>query len=91
MNAPVNRLHALSTTPRRSDIELEARSRLSRSGYFALRDVSCCVSSHSVQLNGRVPTYYLKQLAQAIVAELTGSRQLINQIKVATSRDSRSG
>jgi hypothetical protein len=35
-----------------------------------------------ITLGGRVPTYYLKQLAQAIALRLLGSQGLINQIEV---------
>ena len=65
----------------------EAERRLRRSGYLALRDVSCEAHAASVQLHGRLPTYYLKQLAQEIVAAVEGVRQVINRIEVAVSTD----
>ena len=33
-------------------------------------------------LRGRLPTYYLKQLAQHLIAEIKGVRRIINEIEV---------
>jgi len=33
---------------------------------------------------GRVPTYYLKQMAQETVLALCGQKRVINQVEVAT-------
>jgi hypothetical protein len=63
----------------------EAESRLRRSGYLALRDVSCEAHAATVQLHGHLPTYYLKQLAQEVVAAVEGVRQVINRIEVVIS------
>lgn len=61
----------------------EALHRLRRSGYSALWDVSCDVHGKTVRLLGHLPSYYLKQVAQAIVAEVEGVRRVINLIEVA--------
>jgi hypothetical protein len=70
---------------RRTTIDREAECRLRRSGYLALRDVSCDVRAGVVRLRGRLPTYYLKQVAQAVVAEVEGVRRIINLIDVVAS------
>ena len=75
----------LSPSPgssRRAGIGLEAERRLRRSGYLALRDVSCDACAGVVRLRGRLPSYYLKQMAQAVVAEVEGVRRVINLIEV---------
>ena len=37
-------------------------------------------------LRGRLPTYYLKQLAQHLIAEIKGVRRIINEIEVLRYR-----
>jgi osmotically-inducible protein OsmY len=66
----------------------EALRRLRRSGYSALRDVSCVVHGDSMRLLGRVPTYYLKQVAQAVVADVDGVRRVVNLIEVVAPQSS---
>jgi len=60
----------------------KAEERLGRSGYLALRDVICIASDGVITLHGRLPSYYLKQVAQEIAAGVEGVRQVINQIEV---------
>ena len=72
---------------RRSTIEEAAEDRLRRSGYLALRDVACEVLGGVARLRGRLPSHYLKQVAQAIVAEVEGVIVVSNEIEVITSRD----
>ncbi|WP_406695619.1 BON domain-containing protein [Singulisphaera sp. Ch08] len=60
----------------------EVERRLRGSGYLALRGLSCELHAGIARLRGRVPTYYLKQVAQAIVSEIDGVRQVINQIEI---------
>jgi hypothetical protein len=66
----------------RAGLALEVERRLQRSGYLALREIGCEVHGGIVRLRGHLPTYYLKQVAQAIVADIEGVRQVINQIEV---------
>lgn len=63
-------------------IEDSAEGRLRSSPYLALRDVGCAARDGVVTLRGHLPTYYLKQLAQAVVAEVDGVRAVDNQIAV---------
>jgi hypothetical protein len=55
---------------------------LCQSGYLAHRDVTCVVSDGVLYLRGRVPSYYLKQVAQEIAAGVEGVRLVINRIEV---------
>jgi len=59
-----------------------ARSRLQNSSYFALRDVGCAYQDRVLTLRGRLPSYYLKQMAQAMVADVEGVAAIDNQIEV---------
>ena len=56
--------------------------RLWRSGYLALRDVSCIAIDDVVYLHGCLSSYYLKQVAQEIAGGLAGVRHVINRIEV---------
>ncbi|MHC5537521.1 BON domain-containing protein [Singulisphaera rosea] len=62
--------------------ELEALRRLRKGGYSALQSLSCNVEGPDLSIHGRLPTYYLKQVAQAIVAQVEGVRRVINHIEV---------
>jgi hypothetical protein len=64
-------------------IRLSAERRLKESGFGALRGVSCVSESGVLHLHGSVPSYYLKQLAQALVASIDGVCLIDNQIEVS--------
>jgi hypothetical protein len=56
---------------------------LRRSRYSALKHVSCDYQSGVLVLRGCLPSYYLKQIAQEVVAhQVTGVARLDNQIHV---------
>jgi hypothetical protein len=59
-----------------------ARATLRGSSYFELRGVSCDFHGGTLTLSGRVPSYHLKQLAQASVAELPGVVEIDNRVQV---------
>ena len=73
-----NRLDAIS-----SSLLDEIRSRLRSSSHPRLRHVECEYHEGIVILRGRVPTYYLKQLAQSVVLSHSKVEELVNQIEVA--------
>ena len=64
------------------DIEEEAKIRLQLSPYRALRRCSCTFDGEVLRLQGRVPTYHYKQLAQVAMIGLGGIRSIINEIRV---------
>ena len=51
--------------------------------YSALHDLKCRVSEGTAEITGTVPTFYLKQLAQAAVLQLGGVRVVRNLIEVS--------
>lgn len=59
-----------------------AEERLWSSGYLSLRDVACVACDDVLYLHGRLPSYFLKQLAQEIAAGVEGVRRVINRIDV---------
>lgn len=62
-----------------------AERRLRSSPYLALRNVACDSQGGILVLRGCLPSYFLKQMAQAVVAQLEGVKQVINQIEVVTA------
>ncbi len=64
------------------DIEEQARVRLQHSQYRAIRRVTCRFDSGVLTLEGHVPTFHYKQLAQTAVAHMDGVSQIINEIEV---------
>jgi osmotically-inducible protein OsmY len=59
-----------------------AESRLHGSAYLALRNVTCECHGGVLTLRGRLPSYHLKQVAQALVAGMEGVRRVENLIEV---------
>jgi osmotically-inducible protein OsmY len=59
-----------------------AESRLRGNSYLALKNVSCDYRDGVLTLRGCLPTYYLKQMAQAAVARIDGVERVINEIEV---------
>jgi osmotically-inducible protein OsmY len=86
--APENRRRrgaTAGTTAGERRIEEVAEGHLRRSGYLALRDIGCTCRAGVVTLRGCLPTYYLKQIAQHVVAELEDVCGIINHIEVLAS------
>src|SRR3954452_23660823 len=59
-----------------------AESRLRCNPYLALKNVSCAYHDGVLTLHGCLPTYYLKQMAQATVARVEGVERIVNEIDV---------
>ena len=68
-----------SATPGQAEA---AESCLRRKGYLALRAVACECRGGVLTLRGRLPSYHLKQLAQAAVAGTAGVLRIVNAIEV---------
>lgn len=84
---PDRELPAAPRACRDAGLRLEVERRFRRSGYLALRDISCDFHAGIAKLRGRVPTYYLKQVAQALVSEIEEVRQVINLIEIVPTAD----
>lgn len=52
------------------------------SGYLPLRKLSVIAHEGHVALHGRVPTYYLKQLAQCAAMSVRGVESIKNNVEV---------
>lgn len=60
----------------------QAEGQLRRSSYLALRSISCECRDGTLILRGCLPSYYLKQQAQAAVARVEGVGSITNEIEV---------
>jgi hypothetical protein len=64
-------------------LESQILRTLTESGHAQLRQVRIAISGTEVALLGRVPTYYLKQLAQSLVLAVEGVESLRNELEVS--------
>jgi osmotically-inducible protein OsmY len=71
---------------RQSREELGLAERVGRAlratGYGPLRGIEVTVHARLVTLGGRVPSYYLKQVAQTTALAVPGARQVRNDLEV---------
>lgn len=76
---------------RQQEVRDLAEKRLQSNPYLALKNVSCEYSDGVLTLRGRLPTYYLRQIAQAAVSGMDGVRAVVDCIEVvpATARGGR--
>ncbi len=63
----------------------EAQSRLRESGYREFQSVSCEYSGGVLTLRGRVPSFYLKQLAQTLIRGVRFVAEIHNRLEVAAA------
>ena len=70
---------------RRLDVAERAESLLRRNGHLFHQNISCDFQDGVLILRGTVPSYYLKQVAQAVVASLEEVIQIENRMEVVTS------
>jgi osmotically-inducible protein OsmY len=61
-----------------------AEGRLRASPYLSLRTIDCEFHEGMLILRGCLPTYYMKQQAQAAVADVEGVGRVFNQIEVCS-------
>lgn len=59
-----------------------AQERLRNSGYRSLRNVDCNLESGVMKLTGRVPSFFMKQIAQEIVRHVDGVTHVKNHLEV---------
>lgn len=68
--------------PHRESTCVEVERVLNSSSHIGLRRVRCRCTDGVVTLSGQVASYYLKQVAQAIVGRLPAVRQIHNELSV---------
>ena len=85
--SPPHHESATPSSPAAMDSEMmaAAESHLRRHPYLALRNISCECHHGQLTLRGCLPSYYLKQIAQTVVAKIDGIAGIRNEIKVVGS------
>lgn len=63
-------------------IQAAIQEALHRAGYGELRRVQVKCDGEAVTISGRVPTYYLKQLAQHVALDVAGIERIRNELHV---------
>lgn len=71
---------------RRANVGELAERCLRSNAYLALKNISCEFKQGVLTLRGCLPSYYLKQIAQAAVARVEGVERIENQIEVVNGR-----
>jgi hypothetical protein len=73
---------AAAAPVRGADAAAWAECRLRGARYSVLRRVSCEYRAGVLTLRGRLPSYFLKQMAQALLAGTEGVGRIDNRIEV---------
>lgn len=63
----------------------EAEVRLDRSSHLFLRHVACHFEDGALCIEGKVPSFYLKQTAQSLLQSLEGVERVVNRLEVVNS------
>jgi osmotically-inducible protein OsmY len=69
-----------------ADVVRQAEQRLKNCPYQELRDIICDYHEGVLTLRGRVNSFYLKQMAQTVVAKIDGVDECVNRIEVRPPR-----
>jgi osmotically-inducible protein OsmY len=73
---------SVSLTVRDPSLGDRVREGLTSSPYLAVRRVNVEEQEGVLTLSGRLPNFYLKQMAQSSVSKVEGVRSIINRIDV---------
>jgi osmotically-inducible protein OsmY len=64
------------------EIAEAAKDRLRKSSYTSLQGLSCEFDHGVLFLRGKLPSFYCKQLAQAVVSGIEGVSRVVNETEV---------
>jgi hypothetical protein len=83
----IDRPHTGSSDNQCLDLDEEIRARvryaLAKSAYYSVRRIDCSMQGGMLTLSGRVPSYYLKQVAQiAAIEVLNPPTRIDNRLEV---------
>jgi len=82
MSLQVNAATASGPTVLRTDLANLVETRLHASPYLPLRKLTCYYHEGVLTVRGRVPTFYLKQMAQTVAMNQAGVEEVNNQVSV---------
>ena len=66
-------------------LQQRVRKTLRGTGYAALQRIDCRVENGVVELLGEVPSFYCKQVAQAVVVAISQIQHVENRLRVPRS------
>ena len=69
----------------RDQLEQSVLTKLEASSHLFLRHVTCRVDQGVLRLEGKVPSYYLKQTAQSLIQSIDGVDRIENELCVVNS------
>ncbi len=72
----------LSNEKQADQILALAKDRILHQSHLSVQRIWCEYKGMRLYLRGQVPSFYLKQLAQAAVSNLDGVSQVVNEIEV---------
>lgn len=64
----------------------QASARLDKSSHLFLRHVVCRLESGDLCIEGKVPSFYLKQTAQSLMQSIDGVQRIVNRLEVVSSQ-----
>jgi hypothetical protein len=83
--SPSHSCELSAPAPLARNVAQRAESCLRTHAYLALHNITCDYHEGTLTLRGWLPTYYLKQVAQAAVGQMDGVQRLVNEIEVTPS------
>lgn len=79
-------IHSPSPEANDQPVADRVRSRFEASGYLQLRRIEVYFHHGRVVLQGQLPTYFLKQMAQSLAASVEGVREVDNDVAVLSRK-----
>ncbi len=64
-------------------VQAAAMAALGSSKYTAVRSLTCRVAGGVIEIAGRVPSFYLKQIAQTVLLQVSPNGQVNNLVEVS--------
>ena len=65
-----------------TSVESAAQKELAATGYYPLKALSCRFRDGTLTLQGQVPSYFHKQMAQEAIRRVGSIRAIVNEIQV---------
>ncbi len=82
MSVTLERRHVAHPRSRVDPVQVIAQRQLRESAYYSIRSVRCDFHEGVLTLRGCLATYYLKQVAQTLVAKVEGVQLINNRVEV---------
>ena len=70
---------------RENQVAHAAMEKLEESSHLFLRHVHCYAKTGDLYLEGKVPSYYLKQTAQSLIQSIEGVGRVVNRLQVVNA------